>query len=145
MCIGYSVLMQVRHNKRQRNSKSVAERENSHFEEKMRRSLARESVGKLRWWDINFSEDKDMEDLYRKILSVAHLVQLRFFILFTEGASVGYSLFMVDGNVNWTLRILLFIFCLLVIPLTLFCFTALKQLRSRPHRIRLPPTVLYLD
>ena len=116
MCIGYSVLMQVRHNKRQRNSKSVAK--NSHFEEKMRRSLARESVGKLRWWDINFSEDKDMEDLYRKIQAVAYLVQLRKFILFTEVASVGYSIFMVDGNVNWTLRILLFIFCLLVIPLT---------------------------
>ena len=71
----------------------------------------------IRWWDINF-ENQDMEDMFRRMQSVSHLVQLRFFILFTELASFVYSAYMVDGIVNWTLRVLLFIFCLMVVPLT---------------------------
>jgi len=76
----------------------------------------------LRWWDINFDTTEDggqeMEDLYRKVQSLAHLIQLRGFIIVTELLAIFYSLFMVDGIVNWYLRSLLLVFCIMILPFT---------------------------
>ncbi|GMI20739.1 hypothetical protein TrCOL_g9736 [Triparma columacea] len=76
-------------------------------------------VGTIRWWDINFME-QEMEDNYRKMLNLEKLKEIRYMIVVGIIVVFGYQYSIINSRVtiNWTLRILLLVYCSLVIPLT---------------------------
>ncbi|GMH83855.1 hypothetical protein TrVE_jg5449 [Triparma verrucosa] len=79
----------------------------------------KEISGTIQWWDCNF-EEQEMEDMFRRALNHNQLLQLRFILLggliFTFGYQ--YQLTSSRTEIFWSLRIVLLLYVLFVVPFT---------------------------
>jgi len=77
------------------------------------------SAGTLRFWDINF-EEQDMEDMFRKMQLMETLLQFRWLVISGLMFIIGYQFMLTSSRVEiqWGMRILLVIYCLLIVPFT---------------------------
>mmetsp|Transcript_6336 Transcript_6336/g.12510 ORF Transcript_6336/g.12510 Transcript_6336/m.12510 type:complete len:994 (-) Transcript_6336:76-3057(-) len=76
--------------------------------------------GTIRWWDINFLE-QEMEDAFRKTMHLEKLMEFRILIIVGLVVVFGYQFSIVNSRVTikWPHRIILAVYCCLVIPLTI--------------------------